>query len=145
MPRPSKPLMPSESWLTLFGVAVRRLRLGLRNNPPVSQSELGKMIGFDHSTVSAVERAALKPDEQFVEACERALPAHGVLRSMYPFVVAEWEEWKRTGRRAPVTDALAPPPDRMREALGNFEHFLHSGEQMPLLIHAGVAHAQCAP
>jgi hypothetical protein len=100
--------MASESWPTLFGVALRRLRLALREGTPVSQSEFGRRIGFDHSTVSAIERAIIKPDEQFVEACERELPSHGVLRSMLPFVIAEWEEWKRLGVRKPVSDVPQP-------------------------------------
>ncbi len=37
---------------------------------------------------------------------------------------------------------VPPPPDRMQEALDNFERFLHDRGQMPLLIHTGVAHAQ---
>src|SRR3712207_5956601 len=111
MPRPPKPMNPHESWPSLFGAAVRRLRLELRDKPPVSQEEFGRRIGFDHSTVSAIERAAIKPDEQFMEACERELPAHGMLRSMFPFVIAQWEQWKHLGVKAPVVDL--PPPGEL--------------------------------
>ncbi|MGH8900863.1 MAG: hypothetical protein ACRDYA_04065 [Egibacteraceae bacterium] len=32
----------------------------------------------------------LRPDEKFVEGCERELAAEGMLRAMLPLVVAEW-------------------------------------------------------
>jgi Fic family protein len=37
---------------------------------------------------------------------------------------------------------VPPPAPEMKEALSNFEHFLHTGEGVPLLILAGLAHAQ---
>jgi Fic family protein len=37
---------------------------------------------------------------------------------------------------------VPPPPAEMREALSEFEKFLHRGGQMPLLMVAGLAHAQ---
>jgi Fic family protein len=37
---------------------------------------------------------------------------------------------------------VPPPPHEMREALHNFEEFLHSEAPLPVLIHCGLAHAQ---
>lgn len=37
---------------------------------------------------------------------------------------------------------VPPPPHEMKEALGDLEHFLHSTDEMPVLFHCGLAHAQ---
>jgi Fic family protein len=37
---------------------------------------------------------------------------------------------------------VPPPPHHMKEALDNFEKFLHTSSPMPVLIHCGLAHAQ---
>jgi hypothetical protein len=84
--------------------AVQQLRLRLRAKPPVSQEELGKRIAYAGSTVSAIERGVLRPDERFVDACERELAAGGMLRAMLPFVNAEWDDWERRGMRPPTLD-----------------------------------------
>jgi len=42
-----------------------------------------------------------------MEGCERALPADGMLRAMFPFVLDEWATWERTGQR-PLVDPLPP-------------------------------------
>jgi hypothetical protein len=55
----------------------------------LTQAELGRQIGYSDATVGAVERAALRPDLAFMEGCERALPAAGMLRAMFAFVLAE--------------------------------------------------------
>ena len=83
----------------MFGATVRRLRLGMRSGRPLTQAELGRQIGYSDATVGAVERAALRPDLAFIEGCERALPAAGMLRTMFPFVLAEWDVFERTGQR----------------------------------------------
>jgi transcriptional regulator with XRE-family HTH domain len=108
MPRPPKPLNPYSSWTALFGAAVQHIRLRMRPGPAVTQAELGKLIGYSGSTVSAIERGMLRPDEKFVEICERELPAAGVLRAVFPFVNVEWDEWERLGR--PGSPAGVIPP-----------------------------------
>jgi tetratricopeptide (TPR) repeat protein len=75
----------------------------------VSQAELGKRIGFDGSTVGAVERGILRPDRKFVEACERELTAGGMLRAMRPWVDAEWAECEHRGVPGPMVGAPPPP------------------------------------
>jgi tetratricopeptide (TPR) repeat protein len=105
--RRPKPLNPDASWSSLFGATVRRLRLGMRSGRPLTQAELGRQIGYSDATVGAIERAALRPDLAFMEGCERALPADGMLRAMFAFVLAEWEAFERTGQR-PLVDPLPP-------------------------------------
>jgi tetratricopeptide (TPR) repeat protein len=106
MSRAPKPLNPYASWSSLFGATVRRLRLGMRSGRPLTQEELGRQIGYSDAAVGAVERAELRPDPAFMEGCERVLPADGMLRAMFPFVMDEWATWERTGQR-PLVD---PPP-----------------------------------
>jgi Fic family protein len=45
---------------------------------------------------------------------------------------------------APLTEAtfVPPPPVEMLAALGNFEDFIHDEDDLPQLIHCGLAHAQ---
>jgi Fic family protein len=45
---------------------------------------------------------------------------------------------------APITRAtfIPPPPQEMKEALHDFENFLHRDRTLPDLIHVGLAHAQ---
>ena len=107
MSRASKPLNPYASWSSLFGATVRRLRLGMRAGRPLTQAELGKQISYSDAAVGAVERSMLRPDVAFMEGCERVLPADGMLRAMFPFVLAEWQVWERTGQR-PLIDPLPP-------------------------------------
>ena len=104
MSRRPKALNPDASWSSLFGATVRRLRLGMRSGRPLTQAELGRQIGYSDATVGAVERAALRPDLAFMEGCERALPAAGMLRAMFAFVLAEWDVFERTGPEAVKSD-----------------------------------------
>jgi len=39
-------------------------------------------------------------------------------------------------------DFIPPPPHQMHELLRNLESFLHNRDELPTLIHAGIAHAQ---
>jgi len=41
-----------------------------------------------------------------------------------------------------VSIFVPPPPYEMNEALGHLEKFLHDADQLPVLIHAGLVHAQ---
>jgi tetratricopeptide (TPR) repeat protein len=76
--------------------------------PVVTQAELGRRVCASGSKVSAIERGQLRPDAAFVEACERELPAGGILRAMLPLVIREWEYWARLGS-TPPTGGLLPP------------------------------------
>jgi tetratricopeptide (TPR) repeat protein len=115
MSRAPKPLNPYASWSSLFGATVRRLRLGMRAGRPLTQAELGKQIGYSDAAVGAVERSALRPDVAFMEGCERVLPGDGMLRAMFPFVLAEWQVWEQTGQR-PIIDPL-PPAEMLSDPL----------------------------
>jgi transcriptional regulator with XRE-family HTH domain len=63
----------------------------------MSQRELGRRVGADDSTVSAIERGLLRPDEKFVDKCEEELQAGGVLHTLFTFVNREWDDWRRLG------------------------------------------------
>src|SRR3982074_3823697 len=75
MPRPLKQLNPYASWTRLFGAARRQLRLKAPDGDSLAQADLGRLIAYSGATVSAVERGTLRPEEAFVEACERELNA----------------------------------------------------------------------
>jgi transcriptional regulator with XRE-family HTH domain len=108
MPRPLNQLHPDASWTALFGAALQRLRLAQRSHPVMSQRELGRRVGADDSTISAIERGLLRPDEKFVERCEQELQAAGVLHTLFTFVNREWDDWKRLG--VPPQQGSTPPP-----------------------------------
>jgi transcriptional regulator with XRE-family HTH domain len=119
MPRPPKPLNPYASWSALFGATVQKLRVHLR----LSQDELGDRTGpFSRSTVSAIERAILRPDRKFMEGCERELGAGGMLRAMFPFVNDEWDQWDTRGgvpQLVPISPAeLVSSPAELADIAG---------------------------
>jgi hypothetical protein len=114
MPRPLKPTNPYASWTALFGATVQRLRQELSLQPVVTQAEFGRRVCASGSKVSAIERGQVRPEAAFVEACERELPAGGILRAMLPLVIREWEKWARLGTTPPTggllpTDGVPPP------------------------------------
>ena len=108
MPRPLKPTNPYASWTALFGATLQRLRQDLPEQPVVTQAEFGRRVHASSSKVSAIERGQLRPDAAFVEACERELPAGGILCAMLSLVIREWEQWARLGT-TPPTGGLLPP------------------------------------
>jgi hypothetical protein len=80
------------------------------------QAEFGRRVCASGSKVSAIERGQVHPDAAFVEACERELPAGGILRAMPPQVIREWEYWGRLGAAPPTgglltPDGMAPPAE----------------------------------
>jgi hypothetical protein len=107
MPRPLRQLNPFASWSLLFGATLRRLRLEASDDP-LTQAELGGRIAYSGAAVSAVERGTLRPDEIFVEACERELLSGGLLRAFLPLVHAEWEELHNPGRSPDQPRLLSP-------------------------------------
>ena len=56
-----------------FGREVRRARLATR----MSLADLGRVIGYDASQVSRVERGTRAVTEKFAEGCDRAFPERG--------------------------------------------------------------------
>ncbi len=149
MPRPLKLLDPYASWPALFGAAVQQLRLRLRARPVVSQEELGKRIGFVGSTVSAIERAVLRPDEKFVEGwsgswrracsvpCSRSWPPSGRTASGWasPHTRAVDQPSIPSAARGHVAEDATSPGLRlitshhgllaeMREVVRGAEHYL---------------------
>src|SRR5437764_9509284 len=108
MPRPLKQLNPYASWTRLFGATLRQLRLKAPDGVSLTQVDLGRLIAYSGATVSAVERGTLRPEEAFVEACERELNAGGVLRAFLPFVNSEWAEQRNAVRASQRQRLLSP-------------------------------------
>jgi hypothetical protein len=71
----------------------------------------------------------LRPDEKFVETCERELPAAGVLRAMFPFVNVEWDEWERLGHPGSPADVVPPAALNIEEPGLQHAGFLESRRQ----------------
>jgi hypothetical protein len=116
MPRPLKAINPYASWTALFTATLQRLRQELPEQPGVTQAEFGRRVFASGSKVSAIERGQVYPDAAFVEACERELPAGGILRAMLPLVIREWEQWARLGTTPPTggqfpPDGVPPPAE----------------------------------
>jgi len=53
------------------------------------------------------------------------------------------QNWIGAGNASLTNATFIPPPvDEMTRALGDLEHFLHGGADLPALIHCGLAHVQ---
>ncbi len=78
-------LDPSSSAAAHFGAELRALRLDDR----LTIKALGKLIGFSPTRISEVENGKGKLSREFVEACERILPANGALITLFESVVEE--------------------------------------------------------
>ncbi|MGR3932815.1 helix-turn-helix domain-containing protein [Streptomyces sp. BRA346] len=69
-----------------YFAAVLRL---LRVQAGLTQEELGKLMGYTGSAVSAVETCAKPPTDEFVEAAEKALDTGGLLTAAIGFLRLE--------------------------------------------------------
>src|SRR6266511_2562407 len=78
-------LDPSSSAAARFGAELRALRLDTR----LTIRALGKLTGFSTTRISEVENGKGKLSGEFVEACERVLPANGALFTLFESVVEE--------------------------------------------------------
>jgi transcriptional regulator with XRE-family HTH domain len=77
----------------------------------LTQGALAALIGFSPQHLSDVERGAGSVSEQFVQACDDALGADGLLVKLLPPVVyerarARWSN--RAERQSVATEALDP-------------------------------------
>lgn len=61
----------------------------LREHAGLTQDELGKLMNYTGSAVSAVETCAKPPTDEFIEAAEKALDASGLLRAAITFLRLE--------------------------------------------------------
>ncbi|MFI0732187.1 helix-turn-helix domain-containing protein [Streptomyces sp. NPDC021225] len=61
----------------------------LREAAGLTQEQLGELMNYTGSAVSAVETCAKPPTDEFVEAAEKALDAGGLLRSAIAFLRLE--------------------------------------------------------
>jgi len=113
-PTAEPPLPPSQldlqaSWSALFGAAVRRLRSELRPERPLTQEDFGRLVNARDTSIEAIERGMVPPDEGFVRACERVFPEAAVLlRAILPFARTEWDRWQHGGMAPPRGTLLSP-------------------------------------
>jgi DNA-binding XRE family transcriptional regulator len=77
--RPPNQLDPSSSAAARFGAELRALRL----DAGLTITALAKLIGFSTTRISEVENGKGKLSREFVEACERVLPAEDALRTLF--------------------------------------------------------------
>ena len=79
--------------------------------PPTAstQSDLGRLAGYDGSYVGAVERAAVRPSHELVERCDRALQAGGALLSLWRLADGEWSTTPPAGRADPGPEIAHGP------------------------------------
>jgi hypothetical protein len=84
----ARALDPAVSLSACLGALLRRLRTA----HGLTQSGLGRLVGYDGSYVGAVERAAVRPSRDLVERCDQALQADGALLSLWRLADGEWPE-----------------------------------------------------
>lgn len=83
--RPGKRLDASGSAAAAFGAELRERR----ESAGVVITELAALTGYSAQHISAVERAAAAPSEQFVRVCDSVLHAGGQLADMFTGLVRE--------------------------------------------------------
>jgi transcriptional regulator with XRE-family HTH domain len=83
--RPPNQLDPASSASASFGTELRELRLG----QGLTIRSFAKLIGFSPTRVSEVENGRGRLSREFVEVCERALPAGGALLTLFELAVQE--------------------------------------------------------
>jgi len=98
-------LDPAASLTACLGALLRRLRTA----HGLTQSDLGRLAGYDGSYVGAVERAAVRPSREPVERCDHALRAGGALLSLWRLADDEWSTTPPAGRADPGPET-APGP-----------------------------------
>jgi tetratricopeptide (TPR) repeat protein len=98
-------LDPAASLSACLGALLRRLRTA----HGLTQSDLGRLAGYDGSYVGAVERAAVRPSHELVERCDRALQAGGALLSLWRLADGEWSTTPPAGRADPGPETAHGP------------------------------------
>lgn len=84
MPQAKK--KPSAPPTVQYFAAVLRI---LREHAGLTREELGKLMNYTGSAVSAVETCAKPPTDEFIDAAEKALDAGGLLRAAIGFLRLE--------------------------------------------------------
>ena len=98
-------LDPAASLSACLGALLRRLRTA----HGLTQSDLGRLAGYDGSYVGAVERAAVRPSHELVERCDQALQAGGALLSLWRLADGEWSTTPPAGRADPGPETAHGP------------------------------------
>jgi transcriptional regulator with XRE-family HTH domain len=114
-------LDPSSSAAARFGAELRALRLDAR----LTIKALGKLIGFSPTRISEVENGKGKLSREFVDACERTMPANGTLITLFESVVEEETAARHarlaTRRRSQHAKRPAATPVRSYEMAASVE------------------------
>jgi tetratricopeptide (TPR) repeat protein len=100
-------LDPAASLSACLGALLRRLRTA----HGLTQSDLGRLAGYDGSYVGAVERAAVRPSHELVERCDHALQAGGALMALWRLADDEWSTTPPAGRADPGPETAPGPGD----------------------------------
>jgi transcriptional regulator with XRE-family HTH domain len=108
--RPPKPLDGVASAQAFLGAELRRLRL----ERGLVLADLGRRTGYSPQHIGAVERGTSPASEQFVEACDAALAADGVLSSHFTAAVRAQAAARR--RRQVARRALPSRPPHPRSS-----------------------------
>jgi tetratricopeptide (TPR) repeat protein len=98
-------LDPAASLSACLGALLRRLRTA----HGLTQSDLGRLAGYDGSYVGAVERAAVRPSHELVERCDHALQAGGALLALWRLADGEWSTTPPAGRADPGPETAHGP------------------------------------
>jgi transcriptional regulator with XRE-family HTH domain len=106
--RPLKPLDGSASAQAFLGAELRQLRL----ERGLVLADLGRRTGYSAQHIGAVERGTSPASEQFIEACDAALAADGLLSSHFTAAVraqAAARRQRHVARRALPSRPPHPP------------------------------------
>jgi transcriptional regulator with XRE-family HTH domain len=127
------------SWSALFGAAVRKLRSELGAEQPLTREEFGRLTNLRDGSIEAIERGVVPPQEDLVRACERVFPEGAVLlRAIFPFARAEWENWQQVGMAPPRGTLLSPGELIASPAQAADPAYLETlGRQMPEALQLG--------
>lgn len=111
---------------------------------PDTPGDVGEVINYIAAMNYGLERLAVLPVSiRLIREIHTRL-LHGVRGSrLAPGELRRTQNWVGPGG-CTLNEAVfvPPPPDQVPEALGDLERFLHTSDDLPLLIKVGLAHAQ---
>jgi Fic family protein len=116
----------------------------LQPNRPALPKDVAEVVNHVSAMNYGLERLATLPLSLRLMREIHAKLLEGVRGSeRQPGEFRTSQNWIGAGR-VPLSSAtfIPPPPSFMMDALDNLERFLHEEREMPVLIHAGLAHAQ---
>jgi transcriptional regulator with XRE-family HTH domain len=135
--RPPNQLDSSSSAAARFGAELRALRLGAG----LTITALAKQIGFSTTRISEVENGKGKLSREFVEACERALPAEDALMILFDVVIHEEAAERHTKLAARRGRSTAEPSSALAVQSSEVGAGHVPASQAPILVHREVGTA----